>query len=633
MRQPVWIINLSHDTSYDNPRLLALLQSQDDFWYYTALPETFVTGKDDCRLLMDTLSREGKNCQETFRNKGYPVNIFQVCVLGSDNVSTLSCFSVIATLIRKVFPLRDMQTGIEISGLLFVPFFVEEDKNRSERYALFLDELLLTARDCNSYTRIILYQDIQQKEIPAYPKLNKTQLSELLFQYLLSMYFMDTDEPSVFGLLANNPSHFYTMGATSIYYDARMHRKELLDFLSGQLFKTLTSDENCSAEDAKQFVGQFIKDHEINAAKITDDVKGTPPALTGILQLKRIIGKPNPHPVKDFVKSSLVPKYFLDYLKFLPARLRNYYQEHVNLLVTGISSCFSKNRMDKQQGVQKLFKHFIEENIKNGHDKYATYAQVIQYYKQFEEHITQLKERVTVTMISEDIIPVPKYLQLYYEESKSENSRDRINQILEKLKEELRTEPTVLSALTRCFFLGTVLAFGLTPLISSISEYILIPLFLLLPFIWTSLVRLRRHFLIIQKQMNRIIAEAIWQSQQVLQKRLVSEAIRYLNGLLAFIRDEIKKTEEERDNLSYREIAPTTPLIPQTKFNQPVIKGVFADTPVFQQNGIFDTLIFIGGDTRKVSGIETKDYLKMLSVLVKEGVGFRFQEVGGRFQV
>lgn len=617
MRQAVWIINLSKDTAYDNPHLLELLATQGDFWTCTSL-DVAVANKKDGSDLMQKLLEEGARCRESFRQKGYPVNVFRVCVIGdSADEKAMSCFSIIATLIRKVFPLRNNQTGIDISGLLYIP--CEIRKERLSDFAQFIDELQLASRnDCEAYNRIVICQEVQNQDPPAYGQLDSKELSELLFQYLLSIYYLEHDEVPIFGRIVNNPSYFYTMGATSVYYDAPAHKKELIDYLSENLFKTLTAEENCSTDDAKKHVDLFMKEQAVDAATLVSIVKGTLPDFIDRQKLDKLVGDPNPHPVKDFVKASLIHSYYLDYLKFLPARLRKYFQEHVNMLVTSVSFLFSKNRAEKQKGMQNLIVNDIKQLIINGPVRYATYSQIICYYRQFEEAFKRIRDNVTCMSPGEDLFPVPKYLQHYYSESKAANSRDHVNQIITKLKETLQTEPTFLALLTRSFFLGVILALVLTPLLSNMaSVYVLIPLLFFIPFIWNFAIRLRRHFLIVRKQKNRIVAEAIWQSQQLLQKRLVSEVIRYLNGLQAFCREQMKKTEKEREQASYVKMKQARLSIPQTKFNQPLISGSFNGETITQYNPILETRVKILGANKLASRVEREDYLRLLSALVK----------------
>ena len=621
MRQPVWIVNLSQNTSFDNTCLLGLIATQEDYWHCTTVDPIIVNNEDKCKQLMGFLSQEGETCKKIFLDKKYPINNFQVCVIGDSNEdTTLSCFSIIATLLRTIFVSKHTETGIEITGLLFIPHFISTniEKKKLDDYAQFLKELKLTADYPNeAYNRIVLYQDIQNQDSSAYPKLDRNGLTELLFQYLLSIYFVDATKPSVFGYVASNRSYFYTMGASSVFYDSRIHKKELIDFVSAKLFEVLKSEEHFSKQEAINFVEHFIRENSFNAKTTINAINGVLPNISDSEKLKKMIGNPNPHPVWDLFKSSLIPEYFLDYLKFFPARLKKYFQEHVNLLVTNVSFIFGGNRMKQQESIQALFKHCIALNIKNGVAEYYTYAQIISYYERWKEKIEQMKRDISETSLSVDILPVPDFLKHYYSESESENSRDNINRIVEKLKEELRTEPTVLSLLTRSFFLGTVLVFIVMPVFKSLPVYV-IPLLFFAPLVWSLLFKLRRHFKFIKKQVNRAIAESIWQSQQILQKRLISETSRYLDGLLAFCKAEVKKLQEERESVMYHAMEQVKLPIPQTTFNQPLMNGMFSGEPIVKNKSKLESNIMIGQKAKTLFDIDLKDYIDILAVLAKE---------------
>ena len=184
---PVWIIDLggSEVSSKKLQGLLASLSdSQKPFWHYfhpkDAKP---VTDVSSLKALMESLVADGRECYNGFIKAGYPVNNFQIAILGAaDERLSQTAFAPLPGLLRDYLPkiVSDhANLGVEVTGILFIPSTINQldDVREREHAAMLLEDvnMLSNTLGARHYNRVIAYQDIQYKGARFYPGLSEEE--------------------------------------------------------------------------------------------------------------------------------------------------------------------------------------------------------------------------------------------------------------------------------------------------------------------------------------------------------------------------------------------------------------------------------------------------------------------------
>ena len=594
---PVWIIDLggSEVSSKKLQGLLASLSdSQKPFWHYFHPEEQKpVTDVSSLKAFMDALVEDGRECYNGFTKAGYSINNFQIVILGAANERlSQTAFAPLPGLIRDYLPkiVSDhANLGVEVTGILFIPSTINQldDVHERERAAMLLEDvnMLSSTIGARHFNRVVAYQDVQYKGARFYPGLSEEERTELLFQILSHLFLIGERSERLFDKVGQE-SGVFSLGAASVYYSSEQHKsyelKRLLDRLLGE-----------------------FKDKEN-------------------VDLKKMLGEADPHPVWDLFRSDLIPAYYKKFLKYTPARLVRFMQSLSYVLLKGRSDIIRKNRTHAVEGIKELLRSAYRKILLDKAVKYATISQLEAFFERAKEYLGEQRAKVVLTL--QEIVPVPAYLRNDYDKCLTDEETNKPSAILDRIKKNLKKEPIVLSVIVRCFLFGILLVFIIIPLLRVLSPYVInlgeiatiewlwIPVLFFLPLIIEFFIKLRRHFKRIKRLKYRLLAATLLAVNKRLSQFLMDEEGAFYDELAAESDAHLKLLAEFRDLLRSQEVVKGDELIPETKFNQPLISGSFCGEKLIEDETATEAEIRVGNETLRLSALEKKDLLTLLKL-------------------
>ncbi|MDR1161706.1 MAG: hypothetical protein LBK45_05150 [Tannerellaceae bacterium] len=630
---PLWIINLTEDTSGKEvlKELIGQLSGgRYAYWYYTEIEAPPVDGIESCSLFLDELREKGRACYEFFQQEGYVISNFQICIVGNAaEERTRSSFQLLPALLRELIPSIQgeyVHHGVEIAGLLLASYklLYLPGEERSQ-CALFLEELNTLTYELgnNYYNRIVIYQEIQRPDQRYYSELDSRQLQELLFQYLLHLYYIEKDKTKI---LDKQPANgFYALGVASLYYDSGEHKEATLYKLLVKMITELKDPENLSVEQAEAFALEKFPRERIAGDEILKKLQA---GCNGPgIDIRDLEGEPDPHPVWHFNRVKLYLSYYLDYLAYLPARASGFTRMYARLLSGKLLLKIQKNREEAFEKTKSILQQFGE-LFSCPYIRFTTFAQVKEALNVLKRRLEEEKKKIEARSLHEqkEIVDVPAYLKTYYDACKAEPEQYSEKELLNRMKATLQSEPTLLSLLSRCFLLGTVSIFVVIPLLREISPFLIdlgdvakhevlwIVFFFFLPFVLYGM-RFRRRFLFVRKQKRIVLARALVSVQAKASVALYSEAKTFYDQMIQACDDTWKQYEIVMENITAHKTDRPRLDIPATLFHQPLIEGAFENRNVLMDEKAIELEVVFRNSLKKVSSLIKDDYLNLLKEL------------------
>mgnify|MGYP007069890584 CR=1 FL=1 len=628
---PVWMIDLggSEASAKKLQGLLASLSdSQKPFWHYFHPKGTKpVSDETSLKALMDELVADGRECYNSYIKAGYPVNNFQVAILGAaDERLTQTVFAPLPGLIRDYLPriVSDhANLGVEVTGLLYIPSTINQldDVRERKRAAMLMEDInmLTSTLSARHFNRVVAYQDVQYKGVRFYPGLSEEERTELLFQILCHLFLVNESSERLFDKIGQE-SGIFSLGAASVYYSSEQHQsyelKRLLDKLLGEFKEVQNTDE----EYAGKAVREILEDKEVEPDSVSSRLLEGCGSLD--LDLKKLDEEADPHPVWDLFRSDLIPSYYHKFLKFMPARLVRFMQSLSYVLLTGRADIIRKNRANAVKGVRVLLRSAYRKILLDNAAKYATISQLESFFREAKAFLGEKRAKVTLLLL--EIVPVPKYLRNDYDKCLVDEDANKPAAILEKIKKNLKKEPIVLSLLVRCFLLGILLVFTVIPLIRVLSpkvinlgeiatiEWLWIPVLFFLPLVIEFFIKLRRHFKRIKRLKYRLLAATLLSVNKRLSKLLMDEEGLFYDELAAECDTQLGLLSQFRGILKSHDVKGGNKIIPDTLFNQSLIGGAFCGEKLIEDDSVTEAQIRIGDETIRLSQLEQKDLLVLL---------------------
>lgn len=628
---PVWMIDLggSEVSSKKLQGLLASLSdSQKPFWHYFHPKEVKpVTDEASLKAMMDALVADGRDCYNSFIKAGYPVNNFQIVILGAaDEKLSQTVFAPLPGLIRDYLPriVSDhANLGVEVTGILFVPSTINQLDNihERERAAMMLEDVNMLSETLGArhFNRVVAYQDVQYKGVRFYPGLSEEERTELLFQILSHLFLIGERSERLFDKIGQE-SGIFSLGAASVYYSSEQHKSYELKRLLDKLLAEFKEKANTDEEYAFKSVREILDENAVSPDSVSKRLMEECGSLD--IDLKKMLGEADPHPVWDLFRSDLIPAYYKKFLKNTPARLTRFMQSLSYVLRKGRADIIRKNRTNAVNGIKELLRSAYKMILLDKAAKYATISQLESFFKQAKEHLGELRAKVVLTL--QEIVPVPDYLRHDYDKCLIDEETNKPSAIIDKIKKNLKKEPIVLSVIVRCFLLGILLVFTVIPLLRVLSprvinlgeiatiEWLWIPVLFFLPLIIEFFIKLRRHFKRIKRLKYRLLAATLLAVNKRLSQFLMDEEGAFYDELAAECSAQLKLLEKFRELLHSHDVKSGDLLIPETKFNQPLIGGAFCDEKLIEDESATEAEIRIGDESLRLSGIEKKDLLTLL---------------------
>ena len=648
---PVWIINLAEsdvDRSYLRQLYEGLPGHKKPYWFFTNIDAGPVTDELSCCAMLKELITEGRKCYDFFQDKGFTINNLQVCIIGTATERTSrTSFHLIPSLLREFMSSIQneyVHRGIEITGLLYMPHNMNHASERERaECALFIEEMntLVEKLDVNTYSRIVVYQNIQRPDQGArfYSELKREQQTEYVFQLLLHTYYQDEKQTKIFGASGLDGTGFYSLGVASIYYDSREHKEQKAFSLLAKLTEMVKNPSFVSESDTENMVGSRFPKASIAAETTLERLKENCQGLN--VDLKKLEAVPDPHPISEFYKAKLYVSYYMDYLKFMPARALEFVRLYSHMLTKKIFAQITENKQRLKEHFDTIISQYNMIFVE-GDYKYPTFPQLKVALEELKKRFEKEKEQVERVLIREEraVFEIPEYLSVYFNKFKSEDKDTSLKEIAEKMKEKLKWEPTVMSTLNRSFLLGTVMIFVLLPLLSHLSPFIInlgdvdkysylwIGGIFLLPFVYQAAVRLRRHFLSIRNSKRMLLAKSLIEVRQKTSAMLYKEAADFYAMMIKACDDEIKKFDTLEKNLSAGTRRESATELPQTYFNQPLIEGSFGGRKILLKDDVIGDNIMLDGMFVKLSTFRDDDYFLLLNSILKNPEAYLFAIAG-----
>lgn len=628
---PVWIIDLggSEVSSKKLQGFLASLsESQKPFWHYLRPEEAKpVTDVSSLKALMETLVADGRDCYNGFIKAGYPVNNFQIAILGEANEKlSQTAFAPLPGLIRDYLPkiVSDhANLGVEVTGILFIPSTINQldDVRERERAAMLLEDvnMLSTTLGARHYNRVVAYQDVQYKGARFYPGLSEEERTELLFQILSHLFLIGERSERLFDKIGQE-SGIFSLGAASVFYSSEQHESYELKRLLDKLLGEFKDKENADGEYAIKSVREILDEDAVNPDSVSKRLTEGCGSLD--IDLKKMLGEADPHPVWDLFRSDLIPAYYKKFLKYTPARLTRFMQSLSYVLLKGRSDVIRKNRTNAVASIKELLKSAYKKILLDKAAKYATISQLEAFFKQAKDFFCEQRAKVVLMLL--EIVPVPEYLRNDYDKCLTDEENNKPLAILDMIKKNLKKEPIVLSVIVRCFLLGILLVFTIIPLLRVLSpkvinlgeiatiEWLWIPVLFFLPLIIEFFIKLRRHFKRIKRLKYRLLAATLLAVNKRLSQFLMDEQGAFYDELAAESEAHLKLLAKFRELLRSHEVENGDELIPETKFNQPLIGGSFCDVKLIEDESTTEAEIRVGDETIRLSQLEKKELLTLL---------------------
>lgn len=633
---PIWIIDLGGSAA-SKEKLQNLLDSTGEslkpYWHYYHVDSKPVGDVTSCRSLMDALVADGRECYNAFNKAGYKVGNFQIVIIGAaDEELSQSIFAPLAGLVRDNLPriISDhANLGVEITGILYIPNTINQldsPQDRAKAAMLLEDVNMLNERlGARHFNRVVDFQDVQYKGARFYSSLDAEQRAELLYEILTHLFFVSAGNERLFDKIGQD-SGIFSLGAASIYYNSEQHHGYELKRLLDKLVAEFKETENTDKDYAGKIVQEVLKEDLLNPEAVATRLREGCGSLD--IDLKKMDGEADPHPVWDLFCSDLFPKYYRKFLKFMPARLQKFMQTLSYVLVTKFSGIIRKNRETAATHFKSALLSFYKKVFLDTAAKFATIAQMESVFSSAKDFLHKRCGELEFNLL--EIVPVPKYLRHDYDKCLSDEEENKPSKIMEKLKQNLKKEPVVLSLVVRCFLLGILLVFTIIPVLRVLSpnvinlgeiatiEWLWIPVLFFLPLIIEFCIKLRRHFKRIKRLKYRLLAATLLNVNKRLSSFLMDEQMAFYDALLEECDTQMKLLSEFRKRLSVPEPEEGKSVIPETMFNQPLIGGQFCGEKLLEDQSVSEAQIRVKDEKVRLSLLEREAVLSLLKGSFKQ---------------
>lgn len=561
--KPLWVIDIREGKHARLEACIAAVNRQQaDCWRYTPFtPPPAGDLEAYCRASTLLLREARVEVNRLLEQKGLNSGNFPICILGDiSSARTRSFLPFMAILLKqhwgKVLPVH-VGVGVSVGAFLHIPADANQQEATTQKaYHRFLEvlNLLKEKLPAQTYDYLIPYSDIQAVGKQAYPKLPPDRQEELVFQYLLSLYYSGTHSQLPF--MRSARSCFYALGASSVFYDAACFRTSVARTIE-QKMQVLFSEISSDAEE--DLARRMSRETERLLAAHFDDACISFTALQPLLacneadlvaDLKTMQAGKGLHPIAHFYRPLLYPAYYRDRLKYLPASLNEYLQFYADRLQTGLVLRLKENRLRTLENVKKTIDTLVCHFWDDPDYHYKTLPQLENalsaIVSKAEAQHKQMKGKAEASPVSP--IAIPRYLLTQTEEINTSEGKITKQTILEELKATLQKEPTFMSAMVRCLLVGTSGVFCILPLLKFLSprflnlgqisgsEPLWITLIFGLPFIYTLVWVFHRRFKLVKKLKNRLLAYTLSRLQTKLKSTLAEESAAFYDQLSGYCR-------------------------------------------------------------------------------------------------
>jgi hypothetical protein len=510
---------------------------------------------------------------------------------------------------------------------------------------------------------MMLYQDVQNRAECTYKRLDDQGLAEYLVQCIVHLYLAcDINHPLLSGTGVDDVFYF-SMGATSIYFDMSVEDKEDANIVAKELirmFKAEGKGENKENDDrlyddeSLYSAGKLVEHFKIEGTAFSFDEKITPP---------------RPHPIKDWLHSNLKQFYYQYYLRFYPADLlRNIMQrieDSTNESLENISIQCKKTLTSAQVAIPAGIERIYSKVNKDG----GALSAIETKFRNMQEYFSKQKAEIHRAMQEScwhNIIELyndesfNEYHSIYSNDIKLKNSGAGCNsmkqEVLAKLKELLSKEQTLASTIVRCVMLGIICIFAFLPVLEALSPEVINLgrvenhrlLWGALLFVVPSLIQyllLRYSYLKKKKQlMHKLKMFYIHDGYARMANRVESEVVSFYDKMIALMEEYLTRCKMIRNEVEVITPDPSIKLLfPKSLFNQPLNGGEFDGEPLIPKDDIERRRIKVSGKPEYVNNLSVDQYYLLINhfktgfaslfanVSLPESNNRRFDETQGNY--
>lgn len=642
--RPIWIIDLGQAEAVGK-RLRSLFDSASievkSHWHYLHLEEVesrrsevgYPGDMEEYRQLIERVVADGRECYNGFMEAGYDIGTFQVAVLGAaDEGLSQRLFAPLAGLLRDSMPRicsDHANRGVEVTGLLYIPSTINQSDNGELRIrtAMLLEALntLCQQLGARHYNHVIAYQDVQWSGNRYYARLDEEGRADLLHQLLVNLYYGDSRSERLFDRTGHD-SGIFSLGATSIHYDSSSHRDAELGRLLQMLMAEFKDSANSDSTYANTAVRETLDGNALDATSVSARLREGAAAVE--VDLEKIEGEADPHPVWDLFRVELFPRYYNKYLKYMPARLTRYMQSLHYILLTRMSTLMRHNREQAAEDHRTVLLSLYRKVLLDPATRFATIGQLETVFATAKEYMLRKRSEVALTLA--EVVPIPKYLRNDYDHCVADEEGNKPSAIMDKIKKNLRREPVVLSLTVRCFLLGILLVFTVIPVLRVISpsivnmgdiatmEWLWIPVLMLLPLVVNLVIRLRRHFKRLKRLRRRLLAATLLAANRRLSQVLMDEQGAFYDTLVSECETQHQLLDALRQEMQAPHSEATSGPLPATRFNQPLLGGDFDGSPILTDTSKAEASIRLDDMQLRLSQLEQQELLAMLKTSFRQ---------------
>lgn len=715
---PLWIIDLNADgvrgkalrnrlTPYiADARAEAAEPRSKSAWHYTNLSYSSVVkrmeGAEDVQrgacvltaevvdVVREVLIEEGLSFVRRFNASDLclqgPLN---VVVLGNVGEAYSAClFPSVAALLhrsrRHILPLH-VHNGFNVLGMLHIPVEVHTLSRKERQQVLRCLKELEVARQVSavtSYTKVMFQQELQHITEKFYPSLDAPSFADMQFEQLLHLFYVGDRMNNVLFGPRMVDTYYFTMGAASIYYDGQYRKqedlRELVRHFIVELLETPLNYESMAVEEhgdvkvlkedpltlvsPRFFI--YMSDEANTRGKVEGKIDGSVDVEGYLRQnfpcvgLMKSIPTPFPDPVWDFHRSELKEKYYENYLRYLPSRIKQNVLDWIRPFNNEMLRAIERNCVSLLSAFKgELLEHVAgEESIlsqeRGMKPETGALARVQRQLELLRENLERQearaqnwrpKENEPLIMSQEGI---PSYIIEYQQYIREGGTQEYSQRIIDVLKKKLANEPTMMGLLAHSFFLGILMALGVVPVLRGITLVGVLPylgdinangglwamILFLLPLVF-NLFKYHFHRKRVTVCMKKLQACYLKTAEEHAEKLFVKKMTQYYEQAKRVCDAYLDRLKEVKVLLREHEYVKNNHSleIPKTVFNQPLLGGEFCGHKIVKQRGeehvggeeIVINEIEVGNRIKRINDLKPNDFYVLISNCVKENYADR----------
>ncbi len=611
------------------------------------------------------------------RTSGHAYSVINICVIG-DSTEKFSrlVFPSVAVMLQKekgrILP-HHVHQGVSILGAFYIPSNVnarEVDERNEIRKTLEEIDVQHNISTVRGYDRMLYYQNVQNRAENVYPLLNRKAEAEYLLQCLEHLYYACSEvHPLMNGV--TDDCFYFSMGATSVYFDSLLQNKRDKHRVAKELFEEFLKDGDLEKPDtgAPWFNGQVYlvalnADSSDGAAEQAVNRVGYLPSLDLRLALKpesiievfrdvsisiNQVQEPiiRLDPILEFRNKDLKRVYFLQDLKYYPAEMHYLINEYVDGASKEKFEASSKIRKAKTEDFAMKLSLGIKTLLKTCDVHTGGLKRVETNVDELKTNIGKIRDRVDTLLERElwqDAIinnedNVPKklrdffidYHQAYCNDLKAKSEKERVlckskkDIALKLLKRNLGTETPLLSRLAKNFLQSLVTTIAVVPLLKLLSPDVfdlgdiyshaalwatgifMIPVLI-------QIITLLCYYWNRRNIKRRLKAYYLHDAYARFVNRAYTEIQKYYDDCTELCDKYLKRCERIRKEIRIPDWEKDGLELPDTRFNQPLAGGNFGGKLIMGEDEVEPAVIRLPTKSQcKVPDLNRSDYFSLIN--------------------